>query len=125
MNLIISPLHRAARLSGGGTQGFADLGPLNSRIRFYSTSQPAFGESAGGAALVELVLAKPCGELVSAASLGIVDGVGAPVEGDVLRLLQLDPAGDQIPIEGDVVWGRWINGADEIVADGDASDALG
>ena len=61
MTLAISPAHKLARLTG--TLTFADVGPQNSRIRLYATTQPATGGDPGGGLLVEILLAKPCGEI--------------------------------------------------------------
>lgn len=107
MTLAISPAHRAARLAG--TVTFADLGVSNSRIRFYATNQPSGGADPGGTPLVEILLAKPCGTITA----------------NVLSLVQAEPAGDLVMETGTALWARWINGNDEIVADGVVSDAAG
>jgi hypothetical protein len=107
MTLAISPAHQAARLAG--TLSFADAGVGNSRIRVYATTQPATGVDAAGAPLVEILLAKPCGTIAA----------------NVLTLIQAEPSGDLIMETGTAIWARWINGSDEMVADGSVSDGAG
>ena len=107
MTLAISPAHKLARLTG--TLTFADVGPQNSRIRLYATTQPATGGDPGGGLLVEILLSKPCGE----------------INASVLTLKQSEPSGDLILETGTALWARWINGRDEVVADGSVSDAAG
>lgn len=107
MTFAISTAHNAARLDG--TRAFADTGVQNSRIHLYATVQPATGADPGGAPLVTLLLAKPCGT----------------VTGGALALEQADPAGDMIMSTGTVVWARWVNGNDALVADGTVSDSAG
>jgi len=107
MTIAISIAHNNARLTG--TRDFADLGPDPSRIQFFATAQPALGGAAGAAPLVEVILEKPCGEIV----------------GNVLVLSQAAPGGDLILNEGEALWGRWLNGNGDLVGDGDASDESG
>lgn len=107
MTVQISVEHREYRLEA--TITFADLGPDNSIIQIFDSSQPAFGGAAGAPPLVEMILAKPCGSVASG----------------VLVLEQEDPTGDMILVEGDAVWGRWLNGNGDIVADGDVTDDSG
>lgn len=107
MTLAISQAHNVARLAG--TAAFADTGVQNSRIWLYDTVQPAFGADPGGAPLVEILLAKPCGTIAAG----------------VLTLLQANPGGDLIASTGSALWGRWVNGSGDIVADGTVSDAAG
>ena len=107
MTLAISPAHKLARLTG--TLTFADVGPQNSRIRLYATTQPATGGDPGGGLLVEILLAKPCGV----------------INASVLALKQSEQSGDLILETGTALWARWINGSDEVVADGSVSDAAG
>ena len=107
MTLAISPAHKLARLTG--TLSFADAGAQNSRIRLYATTQPATGGDPGGGLLVEILLSKPCGE----------------INASVLTLKQSEPSGDLILETGTALWARWINGRDEVVADGSVSDAAG
>jgi hypothetical protein len=107
MTLAISSAHKAARLAG--TLGFADEGVQNSRIRLYATTQPEIGGEPVGSPLVEIGLAKPCGV----------------INASVLTLKQSEPSGDLILATGTALWARWINGRDEVVADGSVSDAAG
>jgi len=107
MSLAISLAHKLARLAG--TLAFADAGVQNSRIRLYASTQPATGGDPGGGLLVEMLLAKPCGE----------------IQENELTLLQAEPAGDLILETGTALWARWVNGNDEVVADGTVSDAAG
>jgi len=107
MTLAISTAHNNARLAA--TAAYADTGVLNSRIMLYASTQPAPGAAPGDTPLVEILLAKPCGAVVA----------------DVLVLSQAAPAGDLIAASGAALWGRWINGNDDIVADGTVSDAAG
>jgi len=107
MTFAISAAHNESRLAG--TRNFADTGVQNSRIMLYATSQPALGADPGGAPLVTLLLAKPCGT----------------VTGNALTLVQADLGGDLIMDTGSVVWARWVNGDDALVADGTVSDSAG
>jgi len=107
MTLAITTAHNNARLAA--TAAYADTGVQNSRIRLYATPQPALGADPGDLPLVEILLAKPCGAVVA----------------DVLVLSQAAPAGDLIAASGAALWGRWINGTGDIVADGTVSDAAG
>lgn len=106
--LSISVAHNNARLDGG-TRAFADLGPNPSRIQYFATVQPATGAAPGGAPLVEMILAKPCGVVVA----------------NRLQLVQADSTGDQIMTTGAAVWGRWLNGNGDLVGDGPVSDDSG
>ena len=105
--LAISIEHNNARLAG--TLAFADAGPLASRILFYSTVRGAFGAAVSAAPMVTVVLTKPCGTVAN----------------NALRLTQAAPGGDLITVQGSALWARWINGAGDIVGEGDASDAAG
>ena len=107
MTLVISNAHKSARLAG--TLNFAETGAQNSRIRLYATIQPATGGDPGGGLLVEILLAKPCGE----------------IKAGVLTLKQSEASGDLILETGTALWARWINGNDEVVADGSVSDGAG
>lgn len=107
MSFEIPTAHNAARLDA--TRAFADTGVQNSRIHLYATTQPAMGADPGGTPLVTLLLAKPCGA----------------VAGGVLTLDQADAGGDLIMATGSAVWARWVNGNDELVADGTVSDTAG
>lgn len=107
MNPTISLGLADARLAA--TRDYLDAGAGNARIRFYSTPRPASGEAPGGAHLVEVVLAKPCGT--------ISDGV--------MLLHQLAAAGDMIALDGAAVWARLVTGAAEFAVDGDVSDEAG
>ena len=107
MTLAISAAHNAARLQG--TMAFADTGAQNSRIRLYATARPATGGDPIAAPLVEITLAKPCGEITAG----------------VLALVQADAGGDLIAQTGTALWARWVNGDEMHVADGSVSDAAG
>jgi hypothetical protein len=99
--------HNNARLQG--TANFADTGVQNSRIRLYATAQPAMGADPGAAPLVEILLTKPCGTVVD----------------NALLLTQAAPGGDLIATTGAALWGRWINGNGDLVADGVVTDSAG
>ena len=107
MALQISAAHSLARLAG--TLAFADAGVQNSRIRLYATQQPNLGQDPGDLPLVEILLAKPCGDI-------------GPTG---LQLIQAQAGGDMVSMTGAAVWARWINGNEEIVADGVVSDGAG
>jgi hypothetical protein len=107
MTFALSAAHNDARLEG--TRTFADTGTQNSRIHLYATAQPATGADPGGAPLVTLRLSKPCG-VVTAGSL---------------LLTQAEVGGDLIMVTGSVLWARWVNGDDVLVADGTVSDSAG
>ncbi len=98
--------HNTARLDGG-TLAFASSGPANSRIYFYATPKPTVGGDPGGAPLVQVTLAKPCGFIT----------------GGVLTLAQADPSGDMIAASGVALWGRWVNGDGVLMGDGTVSDS--
>ena len=103
----LSPDANAAKLFG--IAAFADLGPAPSRIQFFGTEKPAFGAAPGAAPLVEIILTKPCGALVAG----------------VLVLTQADVAGDLVLVQGSAKWGRWLNGDDDLIGDGNATDDTG
>lgn len=105
--LAISVEHNNVRLAG--TLAFADAGVLASRIVFYSTPRPTFGALVSSAPLVTVVLTKPCGSIVN----------------NALRLTQASPSGDLIIAQGSALWARWLNGAGDIVGEGDVSDQVG
>jgi hypothetical protein len=91
------------------TRDFADLGTGNSTILLYSTTQPLPGAAEAADPLVTITLAKPCGSLIS----------------NLLVLEQDAPAGDLIVNTGAALWGRWINGNGDWMADGDVTDESG
>ena len=107
MTLAISAAHNAARLQG--TLGFADSGASSSRIRLYASARPTTGGDPLAAPLVEITLAKPCGE----------------INAGVLTLVQADAGGDLIAQTGTALWARWVNGDEMLIADGSVSDAAG
>jgi hypothetical protein len=107
MTLAISAAHNTVRLQG--TLAFADSGAQSSRIRLYASARPATGGDPLAASLVEIVLAKPCGE----------------INAGVLTLVQAEAGGDLIAQTGSVLWARWVNGDEMHVADGSVSDAAG
>lgn len=107
MTFAVSPEHNDARLEG--TRAFADTGVQNSRIHLYATAQPATGADPGGAPLVTMTLTKPCGT----------------VTGGALTLAQSDLSGDLVMDTGSVLWARWVNGNDALVADCTVSDSAG
>ena len=98
MTLAISVEHNNALLAA--TVAFADTGALNSRIHLYDAADTL---------LATMVLDKPCGAVVA----------------DVLALTQLDPVGDMVAVTGSAVTGVWVNGADDVVAEGTVSDEAG
>ena len=98
MTLAISVEHNNALLAA--TVAFADTGVLNSRIHLYDAADTL---------LATMVLDKPCGAVVA----------------DVLELAQLDPVGDMVAATGSAVTGVWVNGADDVVAEGTVSDEAG
>ena len=67
------------------------------------------GDSAGGDPLVTIILAKPCGAIVS----------------NKLELLQDELSGDMVLITGTAVWGRLVNADGIWAGDGDVSLAAG
>lgn len=89
----ISIAHNNARLDGPGTRGFLDDGPGNATLEIYGTTKPSPGDAPGGDPLVTIVLANPCGSLVS----------------NKLELEQDSPTGDMVLISGTAVWGRLVN----------------
>lgn len=97
----ITEAHNEARLAA--TLDTIDAGADNGTIAFYATARPSLGGSPGGAPLVVVVLASPCGT--------IADGK--------LSLAQDDDTGDQITTSGAAVWARIFNGDGVGVADGD------
>ena len=107
MTLAISAAHNAARLLG--TLAFADSGAQSSRIRLYASARPAIGGDPLAIPLVEIVLAKPCGE----------------INAGVLTLVQAEAGGDLIAQTGTALWARWVNGDEILIADGRVSDAAG
>ncbi len=107
MTMEISAAHNTARLQA--TLTFANTGTANPTIEFYATTRPAFADASGGAPLVVVTLAKPCGS----------------VAGGVLSLIQADPAGDLVTVTGSPLWARWLNGDGVIVAEGNVSDDAG
>ena len=106
-NLDISAAHNDARLMG--TIVFADLGPLPSKIYYFSTVRGVLGADPGAAPLVTMVLKKPCGTVID----------------HVLVLQQAAAGGDLITAQGSAVWARWVNGAGVIIGEGDVSDEAG
>lgn len=98
MTLAVSTAHNNARLAA--TVTFADTGTANSRIHLYD---------AGDVLLVTMTLAKPCGAIVA----------------DKLVLEQLYLVGDLIETTGTAVSGVWVNGDDDVVAEGTVSDDAG
>ena len=107
MTLAISAAHNTARMQG--TLGFADSGAQSSRIRLYASARPAIGGDPLAIPLVEIVLAKPCGE----------------INAGVLTLVQAEAGGDLIAQTGTALWARWVNGDEILIADGRVSDAAG
>lgn len=98
MTLAVSTAHNNTRLAA--TVAFADTGTANSRIHLYDASDVL---------LVTITLDKPCGTIVA----------------DKLVLEQLDPVGDLIATTGAAVSGVWVNGDDDVVAEGTVSDDAG
>ena len=107
MTLVITEAHNTARLQG--PLAFADSGAQSSRIRLYASARPAIGGDPLAIPLVEIVLAKPCGE----------------INAGVLTLVQAEAGGDLIAQTGTALWARWVNGDEILIADGRVSDAAG
>lgn len=98
MTLSISIEHNNARLEG--SRAFADLGTDPSRILMYDASDVL---------LVAMVLTKPCGEVVS----------------NKLVLSQADISGDMILTTGSATKAVWVNGLNQVVAQGTVTDDAG
>lgn len=96
--LTISVAHNDARLAA--TIAFADTGPNNSRIDFYSADETL---------LVSVVLAKPCGAISSG----------------VLRLASPNLSGDLIMASGIATHANWVSGSGALVGSGPVSDESG
>lgn len=96
MSFTISTAHNNARLQA--TIAFADSGVANSCIKLFDGDDTL---------LVTMVLAKPCGAIVS----------------NVVVLEQADPGGDQILTQGVAVRAEWVNGDDDLVGDGEVTFA--
>ncbi|MDP4074947.1 hypothetical protein [Acidovorax sp. A1169] len=96
--------HIAAQLAA--TIAFADGASGPSRIRLYTTDQPAAGGDPGAPHIVDIVLAKPCATLA--------DGV-----------MTLHPAsgGAMVLTSGRPKWARWERSDAKLVADGKTVDA--
>ena len=109
--LAITLNHNDARLAA--TQVYADTGSGHSYFELYDNARPAAGAAPGVTPVVTIVLADPCGTIVS----------------HKLRLTQQDPIGDLIARDSDpagVQWGRWFQpDGVTIVADFDVSDDAG
>lgn len=106
--LLVSAEHHDYVL--GARLAHADLGPVPSRIEFYSTLWiKVVGADPGAAPLVVCVLARPAGAVVAHA----------------IVLQQGEVGGDMIAATGDALWARWLTGDGEIVAEGDVSDEAG
>lgn len=96
--------HIAAQLAA--SIAFADAASGPSRIRLYTTDQPAAGADPGGAHIVEIVLAKPCATLA--------DGV---------MTLHAASGGAMVLAGGKPKWARWDRSDGKLVADGKTVDA--
>lgn len=96
--LSITVAHNNARLLA--SRDHADVGSGPSRIRLYD---------ALGNVLVTIVLAKPCGAIVS----------------DKLKLTQASATGDMVAADGAAVTGRWFDGNDVVIAEGAVTDNTG
>lgn len=107
MIIYLPPAHNDYRLLG--TLAYADLGTSPSKILLFATAMPSDGGAAPAAPLVEMILTDPSGTLV----------------GNTLVLTQADTSGDLITVQGSALWGRWLNGAGNIVMDGDCTDEAG
>lgn len=103
MILLFSPAALDARFVGG-LQAFIDNGLAAARVRLYSSAT-----AGSGLLLAELVLTKPAGALVAGQFV----------------LSQADTDGDLIALNGTPLSGRLLNGAGEIVCDGDVTAASG
>ena len=83
-----------------------DVGSGTACVRFFADAErPAFGEPSALPMLVELPLARPCGEIVAGR----------------LRLLARDAAGAMILESGIATWGRIVSAAGALVMDVDVS----
>ena len=94
----IPAAHNNARLAA--TLAYADAGAEKSRIEFYDGNDVRLGT---------VVLAKPCGAIVS----------------DALVLTQLDPVNDLVAVSGVAVKAAWIAGNNALVAAGSVTDETG
>ena len=103
----ISIAHNNARLLG--TRDFLDDGTGNAVLEIYGTTKPDPGDPPGGDPLVTLVLAKPCGSIVS----------------NKLDLVQEEVGGDMVLFSGTAVWGRLVNANGDWAGDGTVSLAAG
>ena len=88
-----------------GRKAFLDTGTGNATIEIYGTARPPAGDVAGGAPLLTVVLAKPCGDVVAGS----------------LVLAANDPAGELITASGDAVWARFKNGEGAWAFDADVT----
>lgn len=108
MNFSLSLDANDARLAG--LAAWLDTGAGNASIDLFATDQPPVpGDSAGGAPLATIHLAKPCASVIA----------------HELVFEQLDPEADQIATQGGVKWARLYSAAGVWAADGDASDLGG
>lgn len=104
MTMSISPAHNDARLVG--TMVFAGAGSI---IQLFVAEHPTLGGTPSETPLVQIVLANPCGAVVS----------------HLLVLHQNDAGGDLVALSGAAVWARWVTAAGELIADGSVTDASG
>lgn len=109
MTLALTQAAREAMLGSVGLLARADQGASPSMIYIFTTTRPALGGAAGGSPQVTIVLADPCGSVASG----------------VATLEQADSTGDLIAVDGVPVWGRWVAGDGEILADGDCTGSAG
>jgi hypothetical protein len=106
--ITLSPAHDAARAAAALAATLARLnaGSTGAAVSLYSTTRPASGAAAGGAAMAVFTLIKPAGTITD----------------DVLTLAQPEDA--LILTTGVALWARVeVNGVFEL--DGDVTDTLG
>lgn len=104
MSLDLSLDTRIARLQALADRLDAGAGP--GKLRLYTAPQPDPGAPATGTLLAEIILAAPCGSV-------------AEVDGSPRLTLTLPPAAMAL-WDGDVAWGRLVDGDNAWVGDGDA-----
>lgn len=100
MSLILSTATKGARLQALADR--LDAAATPGKLRLYGAPQPLAGAAPTGDVLAEVILSQPCGVVTDAA-----------------LTLSIPPAAVAVA-DGDVAWGRLLDGDDNWVADGDA-----
>lgn len=95
--------HNEARL--GGTLAYLDSGAGNAHVELYEGTKPSTPGAAptGSVLLVDVVLPKPCAEIVTGGLSFFVSGLAT------------------ITNSGEAMWARWYNGGDEWAGDSDVT----